>query len=104
MDSHRVTVLIAGAFCTIAILNLPYGFYMIVRCIATAVAIYLLTTARVRLFDIQVFTLIVVILIFNPIWKVHLGRDLWRIVDGFTAIFYFWLFITLKTKMTNKSQ
>jgi len=98
MNSQRITAFVAGAFCTIAILNLPYGFYMIVRCVATGTAIYLLMTARVRLLDLQVFALIVVILVFNPIWKVHLGRDLWRIVDGVTAAFYFWTFATLRNK------
>jgi len=98
MDSQRITALVAGAFCAIAILNLPYGFYMLLRCVATGAAIYLLLTARVRLHELQVFTLIVVILIFNPIWKVHLGRELWRIVDGMSAVFYFWTFATLKNK------
>jgi hypothetical protein len=98
MNSQRITALVAGAFCAIAILNLPYGFYMILRCVATGAAIYLLMTARLRLLDLQVFALIVVILIFNPVWKVHLGRELWRIVDGVTAVFYFWTFATLKNK------
>ena len=98
MNSQRITALVAGAFCAIAILNLPYGFYMILRCVATGAAIYLLMTARLRLLDLQVFALIVVILIFNAVWKVHLGRELWRIVDGVTAVFYFWTFATLKNK------
>ena len=98
MNSQRITALVAGAFCAIAILNLPYGFYMILRCVATGAAIYLLMTARLRLLDLQVFALIVVILIFNPVWKVHLGRELWRIVDGVTAVFYFLTFATLKNK------
>ena len=96
MDSQRITAVVAGVFCAIAILNLPYGFYMILRCVATGAAIYLLLTARVRLHDFQVFTLIVVILIFNPIWKVHLGREIWRLVDGVTAAIYFWTSVTLK--------
>ena len=98
MDSQKTTALVAGAFCGIAILSLPYGLYMIVRCVATGAALYLLLTARVRLLDFQVFALIVVVLIFNPIWKMHLGRDLWRIVDGISAAFYFWTAATLKTK------
>lgn len=98
MDSQRITALVAGAFCAIAIFSLPYGFYMILRCVATGAAIYLLMTARLRLLDLQVFALIVVILIFNPIWKVHLGRELWRIVDGVTSAFYFWTFATLTKK------
>ena len=97
MDSQRITALLAGALCAIAILNMPYGFYMIVRCVTTGAALYLLLTARERLFDFQIFGLIVVILIFNPIWKLHLGRDLWRIVDGISAAFYFWTTATLKT-------
>lgn len=98
MDTQRITALLAGVFCAIAILNLPYGFYMILRCVTTGAAIYLLMTGRARLLDLQVFALIVVILVFNPVWKVHLGRELWRIVDGVTAAFYFWTFSTLKNK------
>lgn len=96
MDVQKNTALIAGVFCALAILNFPYGFYMIVRCVAAGSALYLLLTARERLFDFQVFILIVVILIFNPIWKIHLGRDLWRVVDGIGAAFYFWISISLK--------
>jgi NADH:ubiquinone oxidoreductase subunit 6 (subunit J) len=98
MDSQRITSVVAGTFCAIAILNLPYGFYMLLRCVATGAAIYLLTTARVRLAELQVFILIVAILIFNPIWKVPLGREIWRIVDGISAAFYFWISATLKNK------
>ena len=98
MNSQRVAAVIAGFFCTFAILNLPYGFYMILRCLATGVAIYIIMTGRARLLDFQILTLILVILIFNPMWKVPLGRDMWQIVDAFTAAFYFWVSITLRNK------
>jgi hypothetical protein len=104
MDPQRIIAIVAGAICIIAILDLSYGFYMIVRCVATSTAIYLIITARVRLLDLQVFALTLVILIFNPIWKVHLGRDLWRIVDAVTGAFYFWTFATIKKKRTNRVQ
>lgn len=98
MDSQRISALVAGIFCGIAIFNLPYGFYMLLRCVSSGAAIYLLLTARQRIQDWQVFALIVVILVFNPIFKVHLGRDMWRIIDAVAAVFYFATTATLKNK------
>lgn len=97
LDSKRVSALVAGVICAVAVLNMPYGFYMLVRCVATAASVYLLFSARENLRDWQVPALILVALVFNPIWKVHLGKELWRLTDGVSAVLFFWVFVTLKS-------
>lgn len=98
MDSQRIAAIVAAALCAIAILSLPYGYYMLLRCVVTGTAIYLLLTAKTRLIDVQVLALIVLLLLFNPIWKVHLGRELWKIMDGVTSAFFLWVGFSLGSK------
>jgi hypothetical protein len=79
---------------------MPYGFYNILRCVTSGAAIFILLTGRMRLQDFQVFELIVVALVFNPIHELHLGREIWQIMDLIAAAIFFWTFKVLNKKPT----
>ena len=76
---------IAGAF------HLPYSYYMLLRCMATATALVLLACRREALPDVGMWLLVMIALLFNPIVKVHLTREVWQVVDPLTGLVFGWL-------------
>ena len=65
-----------------AIFSLPYGYYVLLRWIVTAVGAYLSVSSWARGREGWAWVFGVTALMFNPILPVHLGRETWRLVDG----------------------
>jgi len=85
--------LVAALACFGGIATLPYSFYMLLRCVATATALFLIVREGKRLPPIIVFLLVVVALLFNPLFPVHLGRkgkEVWQILDGVSGLIFVW--------------
>ena len=64
----------------------PYGFYVLLRLVVTAVSIYaivVLGTSR----PANSVALAVIALLFNPLIPVHLPKGLWAVVDLSVAAF-----------------
>ena len=99
MKFQRNLAIAAGILCAVAVLGgalkLPYGFYTLLRCVVSGVAIYLLVSCRERMVEGQKFGLIIAAIVFNPVLPVGLGRNLWKLVDLGTAFFYIWVAQTL---------
>lgn len=66
---------------------MPYGFYELVRFIALAVFGFLAYDANQRRQNALVVIYGVLALLFQPFFKVALGRDLWNMVDVVVAVF-----------------
>lgn len=85
---NRPVFYIAAALCFIAMLpGMPYGFFMLLRLCVCGVSIY----GAVKLFERKSERLgwgcVVLAIVFNPLVKIHLGRELWWIMDGLSGIF-----------------
>lgn len=85
---NRPVLYIVAALCLIAMLpGMPYGFFMLLRLCVCGVSIY----GAVKLFELKSERLgwgfVVLAIVFNPLVKIHLGRDLWWIMDGFAGFF-----------------
>ncbi len=81
-----IASILPSIFLLLAILDgLPYGFFSLLRLIVFFTNAYLawLALKSKNLFWVWVYGLIVIV--FNPIIPVHFGRDIWIIVDIFTA-------------------
>lgn len=66
--------------------DMPYGFYQIVRIVSTAAFAYLSYDhfkAKQEVYGI-VFALLAIL--FQPFFKISLGRTLWNIIDIIVAI------------------
>ena len=96
----------AAVLCFVAIADLPYGFYRLVRWVACGVAI----ASAVQLYRNGrigwVWTMGVVALVFNPIFPFYFPRSAWMIFDaGAGACFFTVFWQTRPTKReANKSE
>lgn len=72
----------------LALVELPYAYYVILRIIVCAPCAYLAfadgTIGRTR----WAWTLGIAAVIYNPIFRIHLNRELWSIINFATI----WLF------------
>jgi hypothetical protein len=71
----------------LCLLDMPYGFYQLVRFAALVVFGFLAFNANQRKQNKFVIVYGVLALLFQPFFKIALGRDLWNIVDVVVAIF-----------------
>lgn len=76
-----IVIYIASAMLFIGILPLPYGYYTLLRFIATGVFIWSALIAYERNNETLPWIYLLLALLFNPLIKIHLSRDLWAIFD-----------------------
>ncbi|MEP2688862.1 DUF6804 family protein [Maribacter dokdonensis] len=74
----KVTLALLFFLC---LLNMPYGYYELVRFIAFVGFGFLAYKANEEDKSEQVFIYIALALLFQPYYKIALGRELWNIVD-----------------------
>ncbi|MEP5546699.1 DUF6804 family protein [Maribacter dokdonensis] len=65
----------------LCLLNMPYGYYELVRFIAFAGFGFLAYKANEEDKSEQVFIYIALALLFQPFYKIALGREIWNVVD-----------------------
>jgi hypothetical protein len=65
---------------------MPYGFYQLVRFVATIVFSYLAFTANKENLKNEVFIYIALTLLFQPFLKISLGRMIWNVVGAVVSI------------------
>jgi hypothetical protein len=88
MKSKNIAIIISCVFLFLAMIKgWPYGFFKLLRWVVCGTAVYLswLAYESEKKGWIWVFGLIA--LVFNPLIPLHLGRNLWRVVDLLVAVF-----------------
>lgn len=70
----------------LCLLDWPYGYYQFVRYAAMVGFAYLAFNANEKQNSIQVFVYIALTLLFQPFFKIALGRALWNVVDVVVAV------------------
>lgn len=77
-----------AALLFICLLPMPYGYYILVRFIAMTVFAYLsfLYYKKESKLTPLVFTFGALALLFQPFFKVTLGRGIWNIIDVAVAV------------------
>lgn len=77
-----ITVIyIASAMLFIAAAPLPYGYYTLLRLAATGVFIWAAIIAYDRSHKSLPWVYGVLAVLFNPLIKIHLPKELWAVVD-----------------------
>ena len=95
----RWVILLAAVMCFVAIANMPYGYYLLVRWITCGVAIASAIQLHLNRHIGWVWALSIVALIFNPIFSLHFAKDIWRFLDfGAGSLFLIALWITHQDK------
>jgi hypothetical protein len=87
-DIPRAVWLVPALMCLIAITDLPYGYYQLVRfavCGTCAFLAYSNFQSR-RALNGWLILLVAIAVLFNPIVPIHLTKEIWRWVDGLVAV------------------
>ena len=74
-------IYIAVAMLFIGAAPLPYGYYMLLRLVATGVFVWAAFIAYERKNEVLPWVYGVLALLFNPLIKIHLPKELWAVVD-----------------------
>lgn len=77
-------VLIALLF--LCLLQLPYGLYQLFRVIFTVGFVLLAIKANEDKNQTELTIYIVLAVVFQPLLKIHLGREIWNILDIIVAL------------------
>lgn len=75
----------------------PYGYYIFLRWIITASAIFLVWVAYNLKKTFWVVLMGIVAILFNPIIPIHLDKGTWVIIDFVVAILFLTLIFKIKT-------
>lgn len=80
-------ILTAVLFLFIALLPLPYGYYILLRFVVCFAAIREICLLKNNSVD-TILILTGIAILYNPIIKMPLGRSLWLVVNIITALFF----------------
>ena len=74
-------IYIAAVMLFIGAAPLPYGYYMLLRLVATGVFIWAAFVAYAHKKEALPWVYGVLALLFNPLIKIYLPKELWAVVD-----------------------
>ena len=82
----RLTILIMTALLLLCLAPMPYGYYLLVRYVATVMFVGLAYKYSKRGFTVLVVTFVALAVLFQPFFKFALGRTMWNVVDVMVAV------------------
>ena len=93
---HLIPSLIAAAMLLLALAELPYGYYQLLRFVTCGVAVYIAFTAYnwQKMWAMWLFGFIA--LLFNPLIPIHLSREIWQPIDVICAVLFVFIVFVLK--------
>lgn len=102
MTTDKTLILLYGAIAALlllCLLNMPYGFYVLVRFIATAAFCFFAFEEYQDGNKDRMILFIILAVLFQPFLKIPLGRVIWNIVDVVVAGYLVYLlFQVIKSK------
>lgn len=89
-----IVKLVIAVLLLLCLADMPYGFYQIVRFTATVAFAYLSYDYFKAKQDVKGIVFALLAVLFQPFFKIALGRTLWNAIDIIVAIGLFYLIIT----------
>lgn len=86
----------------ICLADMPYGYFQFVRFIALIAFVYFAYQAYIAKKEAEMAIYIALAVLFQPLFKISLGRELWNIIDVIVGIGLIGT-IFIKNKGTNTS-
>tara|TARA_R110000764_G_scaffold90621_1_gene173057 strand:- start:19116 stop:19421 length:306 start_codon:yes stop_codon:yes gene_type:complete len=83
---EKIIKVILALLFFLCLLDMPYGYYELVRFVAFASFAFLAYKANQEDKSEQVFIYIALALLFQPFYKIALGREIWNMVDVVAGI------------------
>ncbi|CAM3297178.1 DUF6804 family protein [Shewanella pealeana] len=74
-------IYIASVLLFLGVAPLPYGYYMLLRLVATVVFVWAALVAHQRKNEVLPWVFGLCAIVFNPIIKIHLPKELWAVID-----------------------
>lgn len=99
MTVKQTTSLLYGvvaALLLLCLLDMPYGFFILVRIIAVIAFCFFAYIAKLNRREVRMVFFIILAIIFQPIIKFPLGREVWNVVDVCVAIYLIVLLFSSK--------
>lgn len=87
MISNTFVKLGVAILLLICLLDMPYGYFQFVRFLSSISFCFLAFQANEKNKNIDTVIFLILILLFQPFFKVSLGRFIWNIIDIFVATF-----------------
>ena len=98
MDTKVLKVFLA-VLLFVCLVDMPYGYYQVVRVIAMVGLSYLAYQSRQKDRVTEVFIYVILAILFQPFFKISLGRQIWNVVDLVVGIgLVFSLFLKQREK------
>ncbi|MCL6678632.1 hypothetical protein LZ519_04775 [Sphingomonas sp. RG327] len=72
----------------VALLELPYGYYVLLRLVVCGVCIHLAVQENNAGRTGWTWVLGAVAILYNPIFRIHLNRDIWSVVNIATILLF----------------
>lgn len=85
MINYKTACFISAALLILALADLPYGFYTFLRLVVCGTAAFGAFAAYVTDRGAWVVVLGLFAILFNPVFPVYLGREVWAFIDIITA-------------------
>jgi len=89
MKSIKLAWYIPTGMLVIAVLPLPYGYFMFLRLAVTVAAAYVAYENFSKDIINWGVTFVVIALLFNPFYVVHFDKALWAVIDLIVAGLFF---------------
>jgi hypothetical protein len=83
---EKLIKVILAPLLLLCLLEMPYGYYQFVRFVSMAGFAYLAYSANEKNHKNELFIYIALALLFQPFFKIALGRSIWNIIDLVVAI------------------
>ena len=77
--------------CIIAVFKLPYGYYTFLRLSISIFSLVHIYQNRKDGYSILNITLLIILILFNPIIPIYLTRKIWLPIDILVGLFFFFL-------------
>lgn len=84
----------------IALFPLPYGYYQLLRLVITVTSGFIIYKDYINKQNISFSNIIfgLILLLYNPIFPVHLEREIWQVINIITAIIFLIYLFNVKNK------
>ena len=89
MKSLKLAWYIPIGMLVMAVLPLPYGYFMLLRLVVTASATYVAYENFVKGIANWGVIFVVIALLFNPFYVVHFDKAIWAVIDLIVAGLFF---------------
>lgn len=83
-----IPAVIAAPMLFVAVANLPYDYFILLRWVVTVCAVIILYAALEKEDNTWMVIMGAVAILFNPIWPVHLTKSIWIPIDIAAGILF----------------